>query len=176
MVHVKKNLKKKTKNSSTWPVLTPTVLGPGPGFLHSLLTPTRPSVQSRVCGGVLLSTDVIQMRAQRQESRSLCWLGSWMLQILLLPPPCPPPPPLPHLIFGSRTARQRCSGSPGGNSGGHPHMTQPMGHRSALVTEAHFPGRVGECRKSVNADPSFSIDLMAPSPLGTGSSWRSPRQ
>ena len=126
-----------------------------------------------VCVGVLLSTDVIQMRAQRQESRSLCWLGSRMLQILLLPPPCPPPPPLPHLIFGSRTAHQRCSGSPRGNSGGHPRMTQPMGHRSALITKAHFPGGVGECRKSVNADPSFSVDLMAPSPLGTGSSWRS---
>ena len=46
-----KNLKKK-KNISTWPVLTPTVLGPGPGVFHSLLTPPHPSVQSRVWGGV----------------------------------------------------------------------------------------------------------------------------
>ena len=133
------------------------MLGPGPGVLHSLLTPPHPSVQSRVCvwGGALLSTDVIQMRAQRQESRSLCWLGSRMLQILLLPPPCPPPPPLPHLIFGSRTTHQRCSGSPGGNSGGHPRMTQPMGHRSVLITKAHFPGGGGRVQEKCKCRPKL---------------------
>lgn len=63
-----------------------------------------------------------------------------MLQILLLPPPCPPPPPLPHLIFGKQDLPSSAAvEAPGQQWRPSPH-DWPMGHRSALVAEAHFLG------------------------------------
>lgn len=44
-------------------------------------------------------------------------------------------------------------------------MTRPEGHRDAFIGEALFPGG--------GRDLSPTTDPLAPSPLGTGSSWRS---
>lgn len=62
------------------------------------------------------------------------------------PPICRSPlTSLPHLIFESRIAHQHYSGSLGDSSGGHPHMTRPVGHKEACLSKALLPrGRRGQ--------------------------------